>query len=70
MGVAISELLRKSIKVEKEIILTDVFRLQGRKWDIGGHPPVVVTFENSSERDAILSKNESTNRMFGLVVGS
>ena len=52
----ISDLVRTKLGIGREIAVDEMYRLERTLVDVGGWPPVVICFEQSYDREAVLSK--------------
>ena len=52
----ISDLVRTKLGIGREMAVDEMYRLESTLVDVGGWPPVVICFEQSYDREAVLSK--------------
>ena len=58
----VSDLVRTRLGVGRELSLLEVTRLGVTRVELGGWPPVLLSFEHSYDRDAVMSRASCLDR--------
>ena len=58
----VSDLVRTRLGVGRELSLLEVTRLGVTRVELGGHPPLLLSFEHSYDRDAVVSRASCLER--------
>ena len=63
----VSDLVRTRLGVGREMSLVDITRLGCTRVEVGGWPPVLLSFDQPYDRDVVLNKAQCLDRT-GLMV--
>ena len=64
----ISDIFRTKLGIGREISLVEAKRLTKTRVEVNGCPPVLVGFEHQHDRDAVMTKLGSLDKLSGVVV--
>ena len=56
LGHAVCDIIGKTLGIREEMMITEIVRLVPSKMELGGCPPLAVTFRNPEDKDSVLRR--------------
>ena len=58
----ISDLVRTKLCIGRDMLIESLYRVESTSVDVGGWPPVVICFEQTFDRETVLTKAQTLER--------